>query len=133
MKFNSRPIGNFPSQLEANVYLTLSGYFTPTEITRQVSIKLTPSISWKVDFTITQDDRLLYVEAKGLATDEFKLKLRLLNDFHFEIAQKLILVAANASSAKQLKKLHYRAIPLIDLPDFLRSIGFYNSKTKEVG
>ena len=75
----------FPSKLEGAVYSLLllrkkAGEIS--EIKRQGAVRLTPSISWKVDFEcVRPDGTSFFCEAKGIETEGYSLKKRLWKDF----------------------------------------------------
>ncbi len=80
-----RTADGFPSKLEAAVYQMLLLRQKAGEIRdvkRQPSVKLTPSITWKVDFSFTHvfSGLTAYCEAKGKWTEAAGLKLRLWRD-----------------------------------------------------
>lgn len=96
----------FPSTLEYEVYRGIRSFFNkykiPFKIAVQHTIELLPqekeirAITWCVDFKIEYKiDNLepiphtLYVEAKGIELDDYKLKKNLLERFHPSIADRL--------------------------------------------
>jgi hypothetical protein len=98
-KFNAkRTASGFPSKLEEAVYHLLllrerNGELT--DIRRQHAVVLQEGpkdqrISWKVDFSAldVKSQKRIFVEAKGIATNDFVLKLKLwrkLKPFALEI------------------------------------------------
>jgi len=84
-KFGNVRTDSFPSKLEASVFQVLCLREKAGEIRdvkRQPSVKLTPSITWKVDFSFTHSltGETAYCEAKGKWTEAAGLKLRLWRD-----------------------------------------------------
>lgn len=86
-KYGAKPSNGFPSKLESAVNDLLRIRENEKEITdiqRQQTVILQDGapnvkISWKLDFSYERvsDGKRCYVEAKGFATEDFKLKLKL--------------------------------------------------------
>lgn len=86
-KYNAKPTGGFPSKLEAALYdqlLLREKLGEIRNIKRQVTVILQDGpreekISWRVDFSFEEAPlwRVVFAEAKGLPTNEYKLKLKL--------------------------------------------------------
>lgn len=84
-KYNAKPCRGFPSKLEAAVYDILilrekSGEIS--DIKRQQTVVLQEGsrdvrIAWKVDFSFVKKTELVYAEAKGIETMDYRLKLKL--------------------------------------------------------
>jgi hypothetical protein len=84
-KYNATRADGFPSLLERSVYMMLlererSGEIS--DIKRQQAVVLQDGpkdvrIVWKIDFSFVRNGRVEYAEAKGLATNDFVLKLKL--------------------------------------------------------
>lgn len=81
-KYRARSVNGFPSKLEAAVYDLLLKRQLIGEISnikRQQVVDLGFTINWKIDFSFELCDsgELIYAEAKGIETEDFKLKLKL--------------------------------------------------------
>ncbi len=86
MKYGAKACNGFPSKLESAVHDMLllrvkAGEFI--SIRRQHVVVLQPGdkdtrINWKIDFSCeTPSHKTIFVEAKGLATADYKLKLKM--------------------------------------------------------
>ena len=111
----------FPSTLECNTYQVLEKVDIIRQIQCQYSIKLTPSISWVVDFKVSTRSNLFFIESKGMITQTFRLKYRLLVDFHPDVISNLILVVGSARTLKKVRKLHDQSVTLVELDNFLQA------------
>jgi hypothetical protein len=81
-KYGAVRSGDFPSKLEASVSQVLglrekAGEIR--EIRRQSSVKLTPFVTWKVDFcaVLVETGETIWIEAKGVWTEAARIKLNL--------------------------------------------------------
>ncbi len=69
--------GSFDSILEKDVYDMLVMKFGVDNVDLKPTVSLVPGITWRVDFGIRHDGLPGWVEAKGVSTADYKLKLRL--------------------------------------------------------
>lgn len=84
-KYGARKVGGFPSKLESAVHDILKWRVDAGEITdlrRQHTVvlqggKRITRISWIIDFSFIENGELAFAEAKGFATDVYKMKLKL--------------------------------------------------------
>lgn len=86
-KFKAKATNGFPSKLESAVYdllLVRQNVGEIREIKRQQTVVLQAGpretrIAWKVDFSCEEiaSGQELYIEAKGIETAEYRLKLKL--------------------------------------------------------
>jgi hypothetical protein len=82
-KYNAVRTGDFPSKLEASVYGMLKLREAQGEIKdikRYPSVKLMGgAVTWKIDFSFVEvkSGNLVYCEAKGVSTADFRLKLKI--------------------------------------------------------
>lgn len=86
-KYNAKPANGFGSKLENAVHdilLLRQNQKEITDIKRQQSVILQDGcpkeqIKWRVDFSYTRmsDQKLCYVEAKGIETMDYRIKLKL--------------------------------------------------------
>jgi hypothetical protein len=81
-KFRARSVNGFPSKLESAVHDELLRRQILGEIKnikRQQVVDLGFTIKWKIDFSfeLVETGELIYAEAKGIETEDFKLKLKL--------------------------------------------------------
>lgn len=78
---------HFPSKLEAAVYCTLKmDKATYRNITRYPSVKLPGGVVWKIDLAceshfLADSWTPRYVEIKGIETADYKVKLKLYEEF----------------------------------------------------
>lgn len=95
-KYGAKPTRGFASKLEAAVYDILierQSRGELSDIKRQQTVVLQDGpagvrIAWKVDFSYmsAEDGRTVYVEAKGLETNDYVLKVKLWrNDPPYEL------------------------------------------------
>lgn len=99
--------GGFPSKLEAAVFdhlkiRELAGEIS--ELTRQATVVLQDGppnirIAWKVDFRFIETDTgdVAYAEAKGIETEDYKLKLKL---WRFKRPAKLYIFKGNYTAPR---------------------------------
>jgi len=81
-KFGAKRTNGFPSRLESAVFDHLKireGAGEIADIKRYPSVELQGGIRWKVDFSFVEiaSSKLVYAEAKGVATADYRIKLRL--------------------------------------------------------
>jgi hypothetical protein len=110
----------FPSILECNTYKVLESTNIIREIQCQYPIKLTPSITWVVDFKVLTRSNVVFIESKGMVTQTFKLKYQLLVDFHPNVISNLVLVVGSDRALKKVRKLHSQTVTLTELDNFLQ-------------
>jgi len=93
----------FDSILEYNVYLQIIRVVKPEFVTIHhplliwTASKRYHDFTWCCDFAIRLPKGVIFVEAKGMVTDEFKHRLRALDKFTPEVFDRLLIV-------NQLKK-----------------------------
>ena len=85
-KYKAQRANGFPSKLESVVNDLLVLMERAGEIRvlkRQQTVHLPAGINWRVDFSYIdpKTEELCYVEAKGVATGEYRLKLKLYKHF----------------------------------------------------
>jgi thymidylate kinase len=110
----------FPSKLECETYKVLEKIKTVKDIQCQYPIKLTPSIVWVVDFKVSTASNVFFIESKGMITQTFRLKYKLLVDLHCDTLSNVILVVSSERALKKIKKLHDQSVTLIQLDNFLQ-------------
>ena len=86
-KYRAKPTNGFPSKLESAVHdvlLIRQNAGEIKDIRRQQTVVLQPGtrhtrITWRVDFSYTdiKTSETVYVEAKGIEANDYKLKLKL--------------------------------------------------------
>jgi len=81
-KYKAKRADGFPSKLEKAVYDMLVNKYGEDCVQRQSVVVLQDGdkktkINWKIDFKVQTTEGHIYVEAKGVETGEFKLKLKL--------------------------------------------------------
>lgn len=94
----------FPSQHEADVYQAIRLCVPPSRILCHQAIPLLPrtpeflEMDWDIDFIILSPDlnKRLYIEAKGIKTEEFMLKLRVVHYIRPETTHNLLIVTPQA-------------------------------------
>jgi hypothetical protein len=97
----------FHSNLEYEVFLMLQSIYPLKQINLQTQISLKPetdifpAITWTIDFTVSEGTELIYIEAKGYGTREFKLKLAMLEYFHPHIYKSFLLVFPTKKSLEK--------------------------------
>lgn len=132
-KFNATRTNGFASKLESDTFDVIKAN-VPTNclIGTQVKVVIKPgterfsSLTWKIDFKVYEDcDNYLYIESKGMACNEFKLKLQLF-EFRYpkEFNRLLIVVRNNRSELLRCKQL--TVITVAELPECLKA---FNNKT----
>jgi hypothetical protein len=111
----------FDSKLESATYERLLTLFPSPQfnIKTQFPIEVKPrsqgfpSIFWKVDFCILENDKpILYVEAKGTLTRDFKLLMKFLEYRDPILYSKIILVVSRSSNISSYKSLKIHTINL---------------------
>jgi hypothetical protein len=131
MKYHNKRIvyegKNFASHFEAKTYQNLKMILKfPFEIRTQYKITLKPktalfrAITWVADFAIFLNGELiLIVEAKGFMLDPFILKMGLLEYYHPQIFEKIILVVRRGANPIDYEKSNLPVLMLSDkLPEF---------------
>lgn len=81
-KYQAKRTDGFPSRLEASLYYYLCELEKEGKIKsikRQQGVNLIGGIRWKVDFSyeLVTSGELIYAEAKGIETADYKIKLKL--------------------------------------------------------
>jgi hypothetical protein len=134
-KQNLGTLENFDSLLEARVYSTLKTFEKTTNgcnstikvhVTRQVSIEVKPStmlfpaIIYKADFRVDLIDATdmlkilpIFIEAKGLETPEYRLKMKFLEYYDLETFLSITQVTDTRNPNSVVS-----SILLTDLPEF---------------
>ncbi|OCQ97513.1 hypothetical protein BCD67_24695 [Oscillatoriales cyanobacterium USR001] len=116
----------FASQWEYEVYKELLKHFPKERIVRQLPVILIPknhnypAITHVIDFAVLGNNIKpeFWVEAKGCATQVYKLKLQLLNHFHPLIWRDLQIVTKSAKP-KPIDSSRKRTIDLVGLSNFI--------------
>lgn len=90
-KYHNIPTNGFDSRFESSIADGLSASLKPGEtLLTQVPVKFACGAKLIIDFAIELDGKIVrYVEAKGLSTSAFKLKLRMLKHEHPDVFGKL--------------------------------------------
>lgn len=84
-KYRAKATNGFPSKLESAVYDYLKrreSFGEISDIKRQQQVVLQDGpremrITWRVDFSYVKDGETIFVEAKGIETSDYKLKLKM--------------------------------------------------------
>jgi hypothetical protein len=94
-KYRAVRTGHYASKFEAKVAAALKAALLPNEVLlEQVPIKFACGAKYVCDFAIVEDDKIVrYVEAKGIQTPVFRLKMRMLKHEHPNIAAVLDIVS----------------------------------------
>ena len=114
-KYNSKVtwVGNkrFDSKFESIVYMNIASVIDPTHIQLQPRILIKPAtadyraVYWKADFRVMPSAQYphyphLIIEAKGIATRDFKSRMLLFESNNNEDYKRTIIVQAAAKSKK---------------------------------
>lgn len=120
----------FDSTLEFNTWQVLTDFTKISNITRQYPLQVIPEshyfkpVHYFVDFAIhiPQTKKEFFIEAKGVATNDWMLKYKLLWHYYPEIAKKLFVVCHHNSIRKLNRQLRASSqiIPLNNFPLFLK-------------
>lgn len=98
-KYRAKRTDGYASRLESRVADSLRAGLAPGEsLLEQVRIPFACGAVYICDFAISRDGEIVrYIEAKGVETPVWRLKLRLLRHEHPQIADMLTIVSAKGS------------------------------------
>jgi hypothetical protein len=98
-KYRANRTNGYASRLESRVADSLRAGLAPGEsLVEQVPILFACGAKYICDFAIMRDGAIVrYIEAKGVETPVWRLKLRLLRHEHPQIADVLTIVTAKGS------------------------------------
>jgi hypothetical protein len=102
-KYRAVRTGGYASKFEAKVAAELKSKLLPGEtLIEQVPIKFACGAKYVCDFAVSVDGKIVrYVEAKGMVTPIWKLKMRMLRHEHPEIAAALTVISAAKKKGKK--------------------------------
>lgn len=105
-KYRAKRINGYASRLESRVADSLRAGLAPGEsLLEQVPISFACGAKYICDFAIERDGKVVrYIEAKGVETPVWKLKLRLLRHEHPQIADMLTIVSSKGSKPCNAKR-----------------------------
>jgi len=101
----------FDSEYESKVYIELMKRYGSDKITPHFPLSIKPAtevfkeLNWAVDFKIEHVQEVFYYEAKGLLTEEFRLKIQLLEWRQPEAYKRLFIVCPNNLRLRISRKL----------------------------
>lgn len=103
-KYRAVRTKGYASKFEAKVAADLRAALLPGEtLIEQVPIKFACGAKYICDFAVVVDGKIVrYIEAKGMATPVWRLKLRMLKHEHPDIAGNLTIVTA--TKRKKVKR-----------------------------